>query len=102
MAVTSAPDESRVIASTVSRTYLATIETPNGGTYSIKVYREALDKNADGDVVKTRRPNAPIYRLASAVAGESVTLADDTVITAAQIYEALPLFFDRWEEEEAA
>lgn len=102
MAITNAPDEARVLAETVSRTYRATIETPNGSPYFVTVWRESLDKNADGDVLRVRRPTAPIYRLSSEVAGESVTLADDTVITALQIYEALPLFFDRWEEEESA
>lgn len=102
MAITSSPDPSVVIASAVSRTYRSTIETPNGAPYFITVFRETLDKNASGGVLSTRRPDAPIYRLASDVAGESVTLADNTVITAPQIYEALPLFFDRWAEEEGA
>lgn len=82
------------------RTYRAVIETPRSGTYSISVYREAVLLDIGNEVVRVDQITTPVRRVASAVATEDVTLDDSTVITAAQIMEALPLFFDRWTQED--
>lgn len=84
------------------RTSRATIQTPRNGAYNAWIYREEQLLAADGSVLSAREIDKPVHRLASAIAGENVTLADGTVITAAQIMEALPLFFDRWAEEDIA
>lgn len=55
-----------------------------------------------------KRNRAPIQnltainRMAADMVSESVTLPDGTVVPAALILAALPLFFDRWAEEDAA
>lgn len=84
------------------RTYRALIETPHGGSYNIHVEREIVVRDPDGSVLDAQAVRTPTHRLASAIAGESVTLADGTVVPAALIFAALPLFFDRWAEEDIA
>lgn len=81
------------------RTWRANIETPRGGNYSIQVFRETVQKDAAGNVVAVVQSTVPVRRLASAIAGESVTLANGTVVPASTILSALPLFFDRWATE---
>jgi hypothetical protein len=84
------------------RTWRANIETPRGGAYSIQVYRQQTKLDEDGAVVgESKMLATPIQRLASAIQSESVTLGDNTVVTAAHILAALPLFFDRWATEDA-
>lgn len=82
------------------RTWRATIETPRGGPYSIHIHRERVQKDAAGNAVAVAPVATPVHRFANAIAGESVTLANGTTISAAAILEALPLFFDRWASED--
>lgn len=82
------------------RTWRANIETPRDGKYSIQVYRERLQKDASGNVVSAAQDLAPITRNASAIADESVTVGEQ-IVPAALVLAALPLFFDRWAEENA-
>lgn len=90
------------IASREERTWRANIETPVTGNYGIQVYREIVDKDADGKVVNVTKKAGVVDRLASAIAEESVTLpGGGGTVTAAQILAALPLFFDRWATEDA-
>lgn len=83
------------------RTWRANIETPANGDYSIQVFREVIQKDAQGKVVSTKQLATPIQRKASAIAGESVKIGTKTV-TAASVLEALPAFFDKWAEEDLA
>lgn len=90
------------IASREERTWRANIETPVTGNYGIQVYREIVDKDADGKVVNVTKKAGVVDRAASAIAGESVTLpGGGGTVTAAQILAALPMFFDRWATEDA-
>lgn len=82
------------------RTYRAVIEAPLVGPYHIAVYREDVLRDAGGAVIQTTKVAAPVLRLASAIAAETVTLTDGSVISAAAIFEAFPLFFDRWASED--
>lgn len=82
------------------RTWRANIETPKGGAYSIQVYRQSTKLDEDDTVVGGTTITTPVNRMASAIAGESVTLYDGTVVSAAHILLALPLFFDRWALED--
>jgi hypothetical protein len=90
------------IASREERTWRANIETPVTGNYGIQVYREIVDKDADGKVINVTKKAGVVDRLASAIAEESVTLpGGGGTVTAQQILAALPLFFDRWATEDA-
>ncbi len=84
------------------RTYRTVIETPREGAYSVRVCRENIWKAEDGTILDARPIEATLLRVASGIAEESVTLADGTVITAAAVIESLPLFFDRWADEDIA
>ena len=85
------------------RTWRANIETPRGGDYSIQVYRQISYLDEDGEVVgKTELNTTPVSRMAKDIVKESVTLPDGTEVPAALILAALPLFFDRWAEEDAS
>jgi hypothetical protein len=84
------------------RTYRADIVTPFGGEYLVNVYRETLRRDANRKVFTREKSETPIVRKAVDVARETVTLTDKTVISVAQISEALPLLFDRWATEDAA
>lgn len=84
------------------RTWRANIETPRGGQYTIQVYRQRTKLDEDGEVVgEPVMLLRPINRFASKIARETVRLRDGTVISAAQMMEAMPKFFDRWAEEDA-
>jgi hypothetical protein len=84
------------------RTWRANIETPRGGAYSIQVYRQQTKLDEDGTVVgESKMLTTPVQRLATAIQNEQVTIPGGTVVTAAQVLAALPLFFDRWATEDA-
>lgn len=84
------------------RTWRANIETPRGRPYSIQIFRQRTKLDEDGAAVgESQLLAVPIRRAARAIAGESVVLRGGVTITAAQIMEALPIFFDRWAEEDA-
>lgn len=82
------------------RTYQVVISIPKGADGRIIVYREVLT-SADGAIIsRQERPN--LQRLASQLGKDQITLPDGTVITAAQVMTALPLFFDEWAVQDAA
>lgn len=93
---------SKPAVSEEDRTWRANIETPRDGNYSIQVYREVISRAEDGTVVSAVQNFSPVNRLAADVAAETVTLANGTVVPVALVLAALPLFFDRWAEEDAA
>lgn len=102
MAITK-PIETKPAASVEERTWRANIETPRGGEYSIQVYRQFTHLDEDGEVVgEPKLSTKTINRMAKDIAKESVTLGDGTVVPATLLFAALPLFFDRWAEEDAA
>lgn len=82
------------------RTWRANIETPRGGNYSIQIFREVVQKDSEGNVVAVRQLTAPVHRMAAAIQTESVMVGGN-VVPATLILAALPLFFDRWAEEDA-
>lgn len=93
-----------VPATTDNRTWRANIETPLGGAPSIQVFREDVDRNAEGAVVGPSRPSMqPVNRAAAAIASESVTVTvggQEVTVSAAAVIAALPVFFDRWTQED--
>jgi hypothetical protein len=90
------------VATEDERTHRASIETPLGGPYYITVHRQKVLRDGEGNAVQREEVAKPVHRLAAQIARESVTLAGGSVVTAAAIIEALPLFFDRWAEEDIA
>lgn len=100
MAITRPIDNPAV--SQEERTWRANIETPRDGNYSIQVYRETILRSSDETVTSVVQNYTPINRSASAIAAETVTLPNGTVVPAALVLGALPLFFDRWADEDAA
>jgi hypothetical protein len=100
---TIAVERTIAVATEEERTYRIVIEAPLGGPYHVTVYRQTVLRDADGNVVQRPENVAkPVHRLASQIARESVTLANGAVVTAASINEALPIFCDRWSEEDIA
>lgn len=93
---------SKPAVSEEDRTWRANIETPRDGNYSIQVYREIVRRASDGTVTSTVQSVTPVNRLAADIAAETVTLPNGTVVPASIVLAALPLFFDRWAEEDAA
>lgn len=84
------------------RTWRANLETPRDGRYSIQVYREVVQVDANGNAMgQALRKPAFIHRDAAAIASESVEVNGATV-SASLVLAALPRFFDRWAEEDAA
>ena len=84
------------------RTWRANIETPKGQPYSIQIFRQETKLDEDNAVVgESKFLTSPVRRMATDIASESVTLGDGTVVQAAHILAALPLFFDRWATEDA-
>lgn len=87
---------------TEERTWRANIETPRSGGYSIQVYRQYSALNEDGELVGEPATSVvPINRMAKDIASEVVTLPNGTVVPAALVLSALPLFFDKWALEDA-
>jgi hypothetical protein len=66
--------------------------------YQIVITREVIWEDEDGNGVKTVREYV-VTRAAIDIINESVETPSGTMITAKQVLEALPLFFDRWAEE---
>jgi hypothetical protein len=95
----SVPD---VPVTTENRTFRAILETPVAGNYSVNVYREDADRDVNLVAIEpTRRSSMPVYRTAASVAAETVMVGGQS-ISAATIITALPLFFDRWTQEDIA
>ena len=92
----------QTVTATVSeeRTYRAVIEAPLTGPYNIAIYRETVLRDADGNALSRVNVPAVAVRIAASIADEVVTLHDNSEITAGAIFEALPLFFDRWSQED--
>lgn len=88
-------------ASTEERTYQTIIQSPKDADGRVMVYREQRTTLADNSLL-ARREIPMVQRQASAILAETVVLADKSIISAAAIIEALPLFFDRWAQEDAA
>jgi hypothetical protein len=89
------------------RTWRANLETPVSGDYSIQVYREVAQKDDAGAIVGEPAKNyTPIRRQAADVADETVTVTlpggATQVVSAAMVMLALPMFFDKWAEADAA
>lgn len=85
------------------RTWRASIETPLTGGYGIEVHRELVKRNAQNEVVGEAQRLPSIYRAASAIQAETVTVdvnGTPVVVSAALVMAALPLFFDRWAQED--
>jgi hypothetical protein len=91
-----------VVSSEEERTFLAEIETPHTGEYVVRVHREVIQRDASGETVGTPTGAAMVSRMAKDVMTESVQLPNGANISARAIIAALPLFFDRWAEEDAA
>lgn len=83
------------------RTYQAVIKSPKDADGTIMVYREARTTLVDGTLL-SRQDVPMVQRQASAILAETVVLPDGSIISAASIVAALPLFFDRWATEDAA
>lgn len=83
---------------TINRTREFGVVTTLGADPVITAHREYLKLNGSEVFSRSNAPSAT--RKFSQVAGESVTLADGTVVPILQIAQALPLFFDRWAEED--
>lgn len=104
MAITRPIAQDKIPTTEDERTSHATISTPVGGDYSITVSREIVRRDAKGTVVGGPYPAQPVYRKASSILNESVTVELDgkrVDVPAALIMAALPEFFDRWATEDS-
>jgi hypothetical protein len=85
------------------RSFRATINTPRDGAYNIEVQRECLTRDAEGEIISVEVLDG-VVRMAAAIIGEAVEvrLGDHThFVPARLIMAALPVFFDRWAQEDA-
>lgn len=99
MAVTTGSKTLQV--SSEERTYQAVIKSAKNADGVIQVYREERTTLTDGSLI-SQRERPMVQRQASAILAETVVLPDGSIISAASIVAALPLFFDRWATEDAA
>ena len=91
------------------RSWRTEFNTGEGEPYSVTSYQEET-KRKDGEVTpfaKMRKKNVSRIILEAdgtptAVAAETVTLADGTIIAMGQILEAGSLFSDKWRAEDEA
>ena len=81
-------------ASRIERTKQIIITAPFGEDARIDILREAFAIK-DGNIVN-REMDQTMTKWASQIAPEKVTLADGTELSAAQVYEAIALFGDKW------
>lgn len=92
------------VTATVSeeRTYRAVIEASLTGPYNIAVYRETVLRDSGGTVLSRTNVPAVAVRIAADIVNETVTISNGSEISAGSIFDALPLFFDRWAAEDIA
>jgi hypothetical protein len=88
-----------VSVKTSERTSAFALETRFGQDPRLVIQRERLCVDGGGNVLSATAART-VIRLASRIGAEQVALASGTVITIAQLAEALPLFFDRWAGED--
>lgn len=100
MSVIINPSET-ITVSTIHRTWRTEIESPVGGSVGITAHREEILATADRTIIK-QGVIAPVKRALAAVLPEQVTLADGTVLTAAQTAEAVGLFIEKWAADDTA
>lgn len=92
----------------IDRTWRVNFETPKGGVYSVQAYRQQIHKASDGGIIgkvntgNVTRDLVDFDGNPTAVMAETVTLADGTVISMAQILEAGSLFGDKWAQEDVS
>lgn len=96
----------RVISDRVSAVITTTEETVQftahlRGPPSVRVQRELVTRDAANKVIN-REPTRPISRVGSAIALQSVTLADGRVVQTRHVLEALEKLFDVWSAEDEA
>jgi len=90
-------NEQVVTPTPTARTRLVVIDTPRGEDPTIQFHRQRAVV-VDGQAFV--RPTGIVTRRFSAVAKETVTLADGRTLSAADIAEAISLFGDAWDAEE--
>ena len=84
-----------------TRTRIIEIAIPFGGVPALRAHREVVNRDTLGAVLS--KDNAPeVNRGYVAVAGDSYTCADGTVISIPHIAESLAGLIDRWSIEDAA
>lgn len=84
-----------------TRTRIIEIAIPFGGVPALRAHREVVNRDVDGKVL-SKDNELEVNRGYLAVAGESFTCADGTVIKLPHISEALAGLIDRWSVEDAA
>ena len=72
-----------------------------GEKYYTQIHRERIKLKSDG-TIHERVELPSIQRMIDAVAEETVTLDDGTVLTHAQVDEAKSKFSDKWEAEDTS
>lgn len=86
------------------RTWRTNIESAYGTVPSVTAFRETLQINEADQTVLSKVPSGQIQRsFSDAVAnGDKVTLSDGTVLSIAQMAEAIPVFIELWAAQDAA
>lgn len=92
-------DSSPLTVTTERRTWRINIEAAKGASPVLTAHRELI-RTVDGEVIARDQNAGTVVRALAAVASEEIELQDGTVLTPAQIAEALVGLIEGWETED--